>query len=71
MRLILLKYLFIVCLGLSLQGCSSLKDLFSGESGSSKDKDEYVDWSADKFRTELKLQWIAVVMRKPQKFMRL
>ncbi len=54
MRLILLKCLFIVCLGLSLHGCSSLKDLFSGESGSSKDKDEYVDWSADKFRTEAK-----------------
>ena len=52
MRLILIKFLFIVCLGLSLEGCSSLKDLFSGDSSSSKDKDEYADWSAEKFRTE-------------------
>jgi len=54
MRLILIKFLFIVCLGLTLEACSSLKDVFSGESSSSKDKDEYADWSAEKFRTEAK-----------------
>ena len=57
MRLILIKFLFICCLSLSLQGCGSLgesiRDLFPGGSSSS-DEDEYVDWTADKFRSEAK-----------------
>jgi outer membrane protein assembly factor BamD len=53
MRLILIKFLFICCLGLSLQGCGTLKELFSSDSSSS-DEDEYVDWTAEKFRTEAK-----------------
>jgi len=52
MRLILIKFLFICCLGLSVQGCGTIKDLFSSDSESSKDKDEYADWSAIKFRTQ-------------------
>ena len=52
MRLILIKILFICCLGLSLQGCGTLKELFSSESGSSSDKDEYADWNAEKFRAQ-------------------
>jgi len=53
MRLILIKFLFICCLGLSLQGCGTLQELFSSDSSSS-DEDEYVDWTAEKFRTEAK-----------------
>ena len=53
MRLILIKFLFICCLGLSLQGCGTLKELFSSDSSSS-DEDEYADWNAEKFRTEAK-----------------
>jgi len=53
MRLILIKFLFICCLGLSLQGCGTLKELFSSDSSSS-DQDEYVDWTAEKFRTQAK-----------------
>ena len=58
MRLILIKFLFICCLGLSLQGCGSLgesiKGLFSSDSDSSKE-DEYADWTAEKFRTQAKI----------------
>jgi outer membrane protein assembly factor BamD len=53
MRLILIKFLFICCLGLSLKGCGTLKELFSSDSSSS-DEDEYADWTAEKFRTEAK-----------------
>src|SRR5512137_315787 len=53
MRLILIKFLFICCLGLSLQGCGTLQELFSSDSSSS-DEDEYVNWTAEKFRTEAK-----------------
>ncbi len=53
MRLILIKFLFICCLGLSLQGCGTLQELFSSDSTSS-DEDEYADWTAEKFRTEAK-----------------
>jgi outer membrane protein assembly factor BamD len=53
MRLILIKFLFICCLGLSLQGCGTLKELFSSDSSSS-DEDEYVGWTAEKFRTQAK-----------------
>ena len=53
MRLILIKFLFICCLGLSLQGCGTLQELFSSDSTSSNE-DEYADWTAEKFRTEAK-----------------
>ena len=53
MRLIFIKFLFICCLGLSLQGCGTLQELFSSDSSSS-DEDEYVNWTAEKFRTEAK-----------------
>lgn len=53
MRLILIKFLFICCLGLSLQGCGTLKELFSSDSSSS-DEDEYADWTAEKFRSQAK-----------------
>jgi outer membrane protein assembly factor BamD len=53
MRLILIKFLFICCLGLSLQGCATLQEYFSSDSSSS-DEDEYADWTAEKFRTEAK-----------------
>ena len=53
MRLILIKFLFICCLGLSLQGCGTLKELFSSDSSSS-DEDEYTNWTAEKFRTQAK-----------------
>jgi outer membrane protein assembly factor BamD len=53
MRLILIKFLFICCLALSLQGCGTLKELFSSDSSAS-DEDEYADWTAEKFRTEAK-----------------
>ena len=54
MRLILIKFLFIFCLGLSLQGCGTLSELFSKESGSSNE-DEYTDWTAEKFRAQAKV----------------
>ncbi len=57
MRLIFIKFLFICCLGLSLQGCGSLggslKELFSSDSSSSEE-DEYAGWTAEKFRSEAK-----------------
>ncbi|MGR8999648.1 MAG: outer membrane protein assembly factor BamD [Gammaproteobacteria bacterium] len=53
MRLILIKFLFICCLGLSLQGCGTLKELFSSDSNSSTE-DEYADWTAEKFRAQAK-----------------
>ncbi len=53
MRLILIKFLFICFLSMSLEGCSSFKDLFSGDSKAS-DENEYADWNAEKFRTEAK-----------------
>jgi len=53
MRLILIKFLFICCLSLSLQGCGTLKELFSSDSSSSEE-DEYADWTAEKFRTQAK-----------------
>jgi hypothetical protein len=51
MRLILIKFLFICCLGLSLQGCETLKSLGSGDSDT---EDEYADWNAEKFRGQAK-----------------
>jgi outer membrane protein assembly factor BamD len=53
MRLILIKFLLIFCLGLSLQGCGTLKELFSSDSSSS-DEDEYVGWTAEKFSSQAK-----------------
>jgi outer membrane protein assembly factor BamD len=53
MRLILIKFLFICCLGLSLQGCGTLKELFSSDSSSSEE-DEYADWTAEKFSIQAK-----------------
>ncbi len=53
MRLILIKFSFICFLSLSLQGCGTLKELFSSDSSSSDEK-EYTDWTAEKFRTEAK-----------------
>ncbi|MEI6333529.1 MAG: outer membrane protein assembly factor BamD [Methylococcaceae bacterium] len=53
MRLILIKFSFICFLSLSLQGCGTLKELFSSDSSSSDEK-EYADWTAEKFRTEAK-----------------
>lgn len=53
MRLILIKFLFICFLSLSVTGCTTLGDLFSGSSDSA-DEEEYADWTADKFRTEAK-----------------
>lgn len=51
MRLILIKILFICCLGLSLQGCETLKGLTSQDSDT---EDEYVGWTAEKFLAEAK-----------------
>ncbi len=51
MRLILIKFLFICCLGLSLQGCETLKSLGSSDTDT---EDEYADWNAEKFRNEAK-----------------
>ncbi len=53
MRLIFVKFLFIFCFALSLQGCGTLKDVFSSDSNSSE-ADEYVGWNAEKFRNEAK-----------------
>ncbi|MDO9168927.1 MAG: outer membrane protein assembly factor BamD [Methylobacter sp.] len=53
MRLILIKFLFICCLGLSLQGCETLKSLGLGSSDS-ETEDEYADWNAEKFRDQAK-----------------
>lgn len=51
MRLILIKFLFICCLGLSLQGCETLKNFTSTDADT---EDEYVDWNSEKFRREAK-----------------
>ncbi|MDD5580344.1 MAG: outer membrane protein assembly factor BamD [Methylobacter sp.] len=51
MRLILIKFLFICCLGLSLQGCETLKSLTSSDT---EKEDEYADWNSEKFRSEAK-----------------
>lgn len=53
MRLILIKILFIGCLSLTLSGCGTLSNLFSGDSSSATD-DEYVGWDVVKFRSEAK-----------------
>lgn len=53
MRLFLIKFFFICCLSLSLQGCGTMKEFFSSDSSSSEE-DEYADWTAEKFRTEAK-----------------
>ncbi len=53
MRLILIKFSFICFLSLSLQGCGTLKELFSSDPSSSDEK-EYADWTAEKFRTQAK-----------------
>ena len=52
MRLILIKFLFIGFLSLTQTGCSTLSNLFSGDSASSED--EYVGWDVGKFRNEAK-----------------
>ncbi|MGZ8162677.1 MAG: outer membrane protein assembly factor BamD [Methylobacter sp.] len=51
MRLILIKILFICCLGLSLQGCETLKNFTLSDTDT---EDEYVDWNSEKFRREAK-----------------
>jgi outer membrane protein assembly factor BamD len=51
MRLILIKFLFICCLGLSLQGCETLKNFTLSDTDT---EDEYVDWNSEKFRREAK-----------------
>ena len=53
MRLILIKILFISCLGLTLSGCETVSGLFGGDAGAAKD-DEYTGWDAQKFRSEAK-----------------
>ncbi len=53
MRLILIKILFIGFLSLALSGCSTLSNLFSGDSSASTE-DEYVGWDVTKFRSEAK-----------------
>jgi outer membrane protein assembly factor BamD len=53
MRLILIKFLFICCFVISLQGCGTVKEFFSSDSSSSEE-DEYAGWTAEKFRTEAK-----------------
>ena len=53
MRLILIKILFVCCLSLFLNGCSSFKDIFSSDTKAS-DEAEYTDWTAEKFRTQAK-----------------
>jgi outer membrane protein assembly factor BamD len=53
MRLILIKILFISCLSLTLTGCETLSNVFSGGSSSSSE-DEYVGWDIQKFRSEAK-----------------
>jgi outer membrane protein assembly factor BamD len=55
MRFNLIKFLFICCLGLSLQGCETLKSLSSFSGSDSESEDEYVGWNAEKFRTEAKI----------------
>ncbi|HBA64575.1 MAG TPA: outer membrane protein assembly factor BamD [Methylococcaceae bacterium] len=50
MRLFLVKFLLVITLGLSLQGCETLKN-FSLESTST---DEYKDWSEEKLHTSAK-----------------
>jgi outer membrane protein assembly factor BamD len=53
MRFILIKFLFICCLGLSLSSCGSLSEIFQNDSSSS-DEDEYAGWTAEKFSTQAK-----------------
>ena len=53
MRLILIKFLFIFCLSLSLQGCGTLQSLMGSDSDSSEE-DEYATWNAEQFRTQAK-----------------
>lgn len=53
MRLILIKILFISCLGLTLSGCETVSGLFGGDADATKD-DEYTGWDAQKFRSEAK-----------------
>jgi outer membrane protein assembly factor BamD len=53
MRLILIKILFISCLGLTLSGCETIGGMFGGDAGAAKD-DEYAGWDAQKFRSEAK-----------------
>jgi outer membrane protein assembly factor BamD len=51
MRLILIKFLFICCLGLTVSGCETLKGLVSHDSDI---EDEYAGWNAEKFRNQAK-----------------
>lgn len=53
MRLILIKFLFIFCLSLSLQGCGTLQSLMGSDSDSSEE-DEYATWNAEQFRAQAK-----------------
>ncbi|TSA42300.1 MAG: outer membrane protein assembly factor BamD [Methylococcaceae bacterium] len=54
-RIILSKTLLIFLFGISIQGCSSLGDLFSKDSDSDKSGiDEYAGWTIQQFRTEAK-----------------
>ena len=51
MRFILHQFLILICLGLILQGCETLKNLNSNDSGS---VDEYSDWDAKQFHEKAK-----------------
>jgi outer membrane protein assembly factor BamD len=51
MRLILLKFILIVCLGFGLSACETLKGLASKDADT---EDEYVGWNAEKFLAEAK-----------------
>lgn len=51
MRSILIKFLFICFLGMSLQGCETLKSLASSDS---ENEDEFAGWDAEKFRSQAK-----------------
>lgn len=55
MRFIFIKFLFIVCLSVSLLGCETLGDLFSS-SDTKQTEDDYAGWTMDKFRQEAKKQ---------------
>lgn len=52
MRLILIKFLFICCLALFIQGCETLKSL--GSSDAANTEEQYVGWDAERFRNEAK-----------------
>jgi outer membrane protein assembly factor BamD len=54
MRLIFGKVLFILCLGVALPGCETLKKLTSSSSSSEEKPDEYKDWNAKKFYDDAK-----------------